>query len=193
MKAGIDLDGVLADLVNPLIRELNKRYDLSLAYEDVTSYYFANFLRGDIDLEDIKSIWESPEFILKQPLLPWARWGVERLKKLEYEIHIITARKSHLKSFTIEWLDRNQIPYDDIVTGKRNDKWLYIERHGLDIFVDDHHTHALNATNFCNRVYLMDAPHNLHLPSGKEIIRVNSWRDLIKLERGFLSEGNSLR
>ena len=85
MRAGVDLDGVVADLRTPFIKVINKEFDLSLKHEDITSFYLADFVPGK-DWNDIKHIWENPEFILKQPLLPWARWGINRLRDLGYAI-----------------------------------------------------------------------------------------------------------
>lgn len=202
MKAGIDLDGVIADLMTPLLKEVNKRFYHNegalknpLKYEDITSYHFADCV--PVDIEDLRVIWENPEFIWNQPLLPWAKWGVNRLRDFGYEIYIITARKSHFKSITLSWLIKNDIYYDDIVTGKWEEKQSYIERNNLDIFIDDRTSYVLDATEFCKRVYLMDTPYNRYTitpdESKSNIIRVNNWRDIIKKERGFLNESDNLR
>jgi len=196
MKAGIDLDGVVADLIGPSIKKINKRHyhnkgllKKPLKREDITSYYFADCIPG-LDWDEIVKIWDNSEFILNQPLLPWARWGVKRLKDLGYEVYIVTARQSHLKAFTLEWLKKRKIPFDDIVTGKREEKLSYIERNKLDIFVDDRARNALDAAQFCKRVYLIDKPYNRQLTARdtmEHVFRVLEWRDIIRSERGFLS------
>jgi len=188
MKAGIDLDGVVADLMRPFLKEINKRFDLELQYDDITSYHFSDCI--SVDIEDLRVIWESPEFILGQPLLPYARWGINRLRDFGYKIYIVTARKSHLKTFTLGWLEKHEIPFDDIVTGKQEEKQSYIERNGLDIFIEDRTKNALEATKFCKRVYLMDKPYNRYTitldESKSNIIRVNGWRDIIKKEKEWV-------
>jgi len=190
MKAGIDLDGVVANLMTPFLKEINKRFNLELKYEDIISYRFEDWV--PVDIEDLRAIWESPEFIWGQPLLPWARWGINRLIDFGYSVYIVTARKSHLKTFTLEWLKKHKIPFDEIVTGKYEEKWSYIERNGLDIFIEDRTKNALEAGKFCKRVYLVDKPYNRYAitldESKSHIIRVNNWREIIKLEREFLNE-----
>lgn len=200
MKAGVDLDGVVADLMRPFLKEVNKEFNLKLRYEDISTYRFEDWI--PLNIEDLRVIWEAPEFILGQPLLPWAKWGINRLKDFGYSIHIITARKSHLKTFTLEWLEKHKIPFDDIVTGKFEEKWSYIRRNNIDILIEDRFEYAWDACYVCKRAYLIDAPYNQQLPSAHlgpgfgdcgEVIRVDGWRDIIRLERGFLNESNSMR
>lgn len=188
MRAGVDLDGVIADLLTPFTKKINKEFGLSLKHEDITSFHFADCIPG-LDWDSIKSVWENPKFILKQPLLPWAKWGINRLKGLGYTIYIITARKSYLKQATLQWLEKHEIHFDEIVTGKREEKWSYIERKGLDIFIEDKAQNALEAVRSCERVYLIDAPYNKQLDEPK-IIRVEGWREIVKHERGFVSDGS---
>jgi len=83
MKAGIDLDGVVADLMRPFLKEINKKFDLELQYDNITSYHFSDCI--PVDIEDLRVIWEDPKFILGQPLLPWAKWGINRLRDLLQE------------------------------------------------------------------------------------------------------------
>jgi len=187
MKAGIDLDGVIADLLTPFIRKINKEFGLSVKRKNISSFYFSDCIPSP-NWDDIIKIWEDPDFILKQPLVPWARWGINRLRDLGYAIYIVTARKSHLKEATLQWLKKHKIYFDEIVTGKQEEKWSYIERKGLDIFVEDKAQNALEAIRFCERVYLIDAPYNKQLDEPKAI-RVKGWREIVEQERRFINNG----
>jgi len=188
MKAGIDLDGVIADLITPLLKAIKKEYGLSFKYEDITSFYFADCI-PQLNWNQIREIWESPEFVLGQPLIPWAKWGLNRLRALGYAIYIITARKTFLKEATLEWLAKHGIAFDAIVTGKE-EKWSYIERNELNILVEDKAQNALDVARLCERIYLIDTPYNrdpVTLDESKSsIIRVKGWKEIIKLEKEFL-------
>lgn len=176
MHLGIDLDGVLGDILEISIGALNAYFGRNLTVEDAWDY----------DLSKVYGL--SPEqvrdfFAVRQDLLeemapmPGARQCIERLYQ-RCRITIITARPPFQEDLTRAWLARHGFLYHDLVMVGSHDKREACRRAGIDLFIDDRLENALMLASEGLPVILFAAPHNRvpELPPG--VVRLEGWESI---------------
>jgi len=114
------------------------------------------------------------------PLLPVQPGGKAALEwcKQQYRIVIITARHPDSRPQTQEWLERHEIPFDELHFSA--DKTDVAEN--ISLAVDDHPEHVLGYCNQGIPVFLMDQPWNQEC-SAPLVTRVTSWESLLNFMR----------
>ncbi len=134
--------------------------DNDLLMRDVVEKIFVRFHEGSI-----------PHL----PLLPSARMGLHQLEH-RYRIVIITARRPYSRPQTLEWLQKHQIPFDELYhTEEKTDV-----PENISLAVDDHPLHALAYCELGIRVFLMDQPWNKDVDHPL-LTRVSGWDDLLHM------------
>jgi uncharacterized HAD superfamily protein len=92
-----------------------------------------------------------------------------------FEIALVTSRNPASKAGTEYWLRRKGLPYDQL---HFND-----EKHALGIpyqaFVEDRHEHAHRIAETGAKVFLMTRPWNSHPLSHPNVLRVDTWRQIV--------------
>ena len=135
----LDVDGVLRDCVTPLLKEYNKKYGEDVKYEDVKGWDIGAYIPKDPHYA--KYFTDYPEKIFRDAPMYNPRTA-EILSKIQkhYKIHIVTHQFKGLEGHTVEWLHKNNIPYDAISFAK--------DKSSIDgmILVDDA-IHNLEASN----------------------------------------------
>lgn len=113
---------------------------------------------------------------LSIPILPVQSGGKEALGWLQqhYRIVIITARHPDSRPQTQEWLERHEIPFDELHFSE--DKTDVAEH--ITLAVDDHPEHVRGYSNRGIPVFLMDQPWNQKF-SAPLVTRVTSWPSLM--------------
>jgi uncharacterized HAD superfamily protein len=120
----------------------------------------------------------------KYPLIDNAREVILKLKD-KYKLYIITARGERLKDKTIKWL--NNLLGDDVFEdlifveyGIENHpcKAEICREHGINLLIDDHPKHALNAVKVGTKVFLYSCPWNLDIEDSENLKRVSSWNEI---------------
>ena len=188
MKIGIDIDGVLNSQYNFCIDygskfccELGKYKLENLNSIDTTDMFLWN--------EDIAhQFWDKyrEDLVITLPAKKFASDVIKKLKKEKYEIYIITARKnedewfpqnlkSKVETITIQWLNNNDIFYDNIAFDIK-DKGLFCQENNIDYMIEDDPIH-LNKLIGKTKVIVFDYPYN-RCEEFKDLIRVYSWYDI---------------
>jgi uncharacterized HAD superfamily protein len=189
-KYGIDLDGVVFDFVSAFMAFINKKENKSLAYSDITDYYWHNC----IDWLD-KDMWNKHFNVFghsggyaRLPFYDGAKEGLTTLvDDPDTEVHIITQRPDYSELDTLWAVGLNfNISKHNITLSKAcslggSKAWDVIGL-GVDVFLDDANHNVFDvAENTDAKVYLMDQPYNQGWTHPK-ITRVKDWNEFLKLE-----------
>lgn len=188
MRIGIDIDGVL-----------NSQYNFCIDYG--TKY--CNEL-GMFKLENINVIDTTDMFLWGEEVahkfwnkyreelvitLPAKKYASEVIKKLKEEgnlIYIVTARKNndewfpdnlknYVEKITKEWLNENEIYFDEIVFDVK-DKGLYCKENNIEYMIEDDPKNIRKLIGNTN-VIIFDYPYNRNDEFNK-ITRAYSWYDI---------------
>jgi len=168
-KIAIDIDGVLADMHNPIFETLKLNY----TGDDVKVWDFFEELKVDRQAfwDAYKRIWSEQYHLI--PLIEKdAPTTVTKLRE-KFEVHIVTSRPKETHSGTISWLKYRGITYDKIILlPPLTDKTEYIVDYLF--LVDDNP----NLASRSNKVILYDRPWNRGV-SG--VRRIRSLQELLEI------------
>lgn len=191
---GIDMDGVVSDIVQQVIVFSRDLYGLTLSSRDIRSENIENCT--PIRREQLVSMFESHEFFRTMPPVSGAKDSIELLKGAGCEIHIITDRFWYPKisEDTCEWLNAHGIRYDSITFARKDEKQHVGKELRLGWFIEDQLSNARLLSTVCP-VLLLDTPYNTG-DTNPAIIRVNNLAgavDAILSEDSIAVAGNGMR
>ena len=107
------------------------------------------------------------------PVNPGSKKALEQLGH-HFRIVVITARHPESRPQTLDWLQRHELPFDELhFSGDKSDV-----AENLVLAVDDHPEHAMGYSNRGIPVFLMDQPWN-HGFSAPLVTRVHNWEGLL--------------
>ena len=155
----VDIDGVLRNMNDMLVHLYNQRFKTNLTVEELTDYdvsksfplfemwthttaveYFFNEHKEEVFFE------ANPYSGVKE--------AMQKLMDNGHKVVIVTWQFTTMnKKLTLDWLDENKIPYDDICFTR--DKWMIQG----DIIIDDNPELILNEKETAYK-YLVDQPYN---------------------------------
>ena len=193
MKIGIDIDGVLTDQHKFIIdfgteyfktRNIDYKihkdiYESEKTFE-VTKEQWANFLKEHV-FNYSKNI----------TIRPFAAEAINKLKNKDNEIIIITARyyttyenenKKIMQNIVKEWLDKNNVIYDEIIFSE--DKLGVCKKLGINLMIEDKPENILSISKEIP-VICYDHPYNQKL-SNTNIIRCHDWYEIFEKILGLL-------
>lgn len=177
-KIGIDVDGVLRDFVTGLINTYHTHFPNDKVIEPITSFDIQEFFPDS--KEDMKMFFRNhveEVFLKNAPLIVDADRGMKYLRRLGYELNIITSQKEETLEPTIKWLKKHKIKFDNLYNTK--DKHLV---DAYDIHIDDDPEQIINITNVGKRVIIFSSDQNkrgIDPEIEEKCIRVKSWTDII--------------
>ncbi len=180
MRIGIDIDGVLTD-----ISKFYLDYGAKFAFENNIEPIIAD--PNEYEIEEIldlekgahKEFWKKyDEFYTKKIYTrEFAAEVIDKLKNEGNEIHIITARnpnEEQSETWTSDWLDDNNIHYDNLVFTDK--KVEYCKENNIDLMIEDSVNNIL-ALSKVIPVVCLDNRYNKEC-EGKNITRCYSWYDI---------------
>ena len=158
----LDIDGVLRDMLTPMVECYNKEFGTSLTKEDITDYdvqvSFPEFAKRGID--GFKFFFEEHmrETIIDAKSFYGICDAIKKFKDNGHIIKIVSYQPSvHAKIKTLEWLDRNGVDYDYIVfTNKPSKKDI-----PCDAIIDDRCEYLDEVDEHVIRMCI-DQPYNRH-------------------------------
>jgi len=174
----IDLDGVIANCVEYALSIVNEQLNLDIKEADIWKY----------DLEEVLSpsafflftqLIDNIDFILNQPCYEEARNFLQWLKENEWTIIIITSRPEYLRSVSMEWLKRQDFPYDFICMTDKKEKFAGI----CDYLIEDNPYIIKKWCKKGGKAFLIDRPYNRRTKLEKQCIlvkRVKTLREIIQ-------------
>jgi len=108
-----------------------------------------------------------------------AREIIEELIRLN-NIYFVTARDKDLEMLTYSYLNKNNIPYDDVFVLGTHYKVNTAKELKCDIFIEDCYSNALQLSENGFKVLLIDTNYN-RKPLNKNIIRVFNWNEIYEI------------
>ena len=182
----IDVDDTLTNFLkqrNNLIKKYIKKKKLNYKIVDINATKSAKV--ADWPLEECINFWH--EIGAKKQLQcksqKYCAKVVKRLKDNGYKIIIVTARPdSYFEAYkyTKEWLDKNSIHYDVLVTGQQNKKEAML-KNKIDIVIDDSVSTIENAQELYLKSILFTTNENKNYNLPKNCTRVKNWKQIEKL------------
>jgi len=177
-----DLDGVITD-TDPVFREYIRRVTgKNFKREQVTQYFYEKCLpisKEDVDrayeLMNKENVWEKMSFV---------EGAKESLKKLgkNFAIFIITARPKETKEKTINFLKKNEIPFEKIFFLKEGDGKIDIIKNlpaRISAFIEDRLDFAKSVALNGIRTFLFDYPWNKTEEKIPNLIRIKTWKEVL--------------
>ena len=185
MRIGVDIDNVLSNFNDELLREyiihdkeingngiVNKneciRKKFNWTDEEEKKFYKENIERISTNLKPIKNC---------------AKY-IRKLKEIGCEIYIITGRDngdySDPYNMTVNWLKKYNIYYDKIffVNAKNShSKTEVCLENNISIMIDDSKRMCLDASNHGITTFVMDTPYN---KDAHGLIRVHTWKEIFE-------------
>ena len=183
MRIALDVDGVLANLIEPLLRLYENETGVRISVEEVDEWDF----------------WRkhglSKQGFIELLIRTWARWweiepieddvaeDVEKLNQLG-QVDIVTQRPAKTVSYVKEWLSKHGIRYRKFTwVPPRTTKAKF----GYDIYIDDSPKLAEELNKLGKPMLLYNQPWNRSFGETKVVRRVYSLDDCIEiLEDGGL-------
>ena len=176
----IDVDGVLADQVTPVLKKINSRYGLNLTKEDIRRWDQAI---GPTDIKtEIEASQLDPEFVLKMEPIEGALIAVAELSR-GHTITIATNRAVEASEPTKQWLALHSIPYDDFLNTGIAGKGAQAG----DVLIDDYPVSVLDFSSEGKFAIVFTQPWNLddetlaEAMSRGTVARAKDWSQVVEL------------
>jgi uncharacterized HAD superfamily protein len=174
---GCDLDGVIADIVQQVVRFSRREHRVPITRRHIVSENIETC--APIRRDQLHALFGNREFFRSLPLIPRSRESLLKLKAAGCSIHIVTDRFWYegIRDDTTEWLMRHRIPFDSIVFARKSEKHNVASALKLRWFIEDQLSNARLLAPLC-RVLLLDRPYNQGEVPGS-VTRVNDLRDAV--------------
>jgi uncharacterized HAD superfamily protein len=169
---GVDLDGVIADIVTQLVRFSRSEYDLRLVPSDFRSENIETCT--PIKTEQLKKLFCEPKFFQTMRAIQGARRSVMRLVAARYAVHIVTDRfwYPQIQDDTRRWLSNRLIRVNSLVFARKTQKQSVARNLEIGWFIEDQRSNANLLSEVC-RVLLIDQPYNQGLLA-PDVLRVET-------------------
>lgn len=187
MKIGVDLDDTLTKTMAEIVDFHNDKYGTNLSVEKLKDGATWKTWGGTHE-DDVKKIhnFHLSSYGQDIPSITEAKDILERLKKENNDLYIITARSDYIKKDTEEWVEKNfpnifskiyftnQFLNNETSTTKRK----ICDELGIDIFIEDNISYALDCAKPGRKIFLLDYPWNQTDSLPEDVTRVKSWQEI---------------
>ncbi len=179
MKYAFDLDDTLSDTAT-VINEYAVKFDkeflngdgkMKVIDDSVDYYYFAEALNWNKD--NIREFFKQYylEIIEKVKVKPLVAETIDKLKKKNNKIYIITARRkreeNEIENITKKWLDKNKIYYDELYINAK-EKFRLVNELGIDYFIDDSYKNCIEVLEKTKaQVFMIETEFNKQIKDNK--------------------------
>ncbi len=183
----IDLDEVVVDTAQKIIKNYNKTYGTSMKLKDYYSHDYKNTWKTpDVEtaIQRVNSYLETKEYTNSKPV-HMATNVIYKLKE-KYKLYTITGRPDFVEEATRSWLHR-YFPdiFEDIVFSNFYDptkvrhKGDICKELGIELLIDDHLGHILNVSKAgINGLLFGDFPWNEASQLPPNVRRVKNWEEV---------------
>lgn len=176
LKIGVDIDGVLADIVARMLPLLSRECGRPVVHEDIVCYRFSEAL--NIPEERVAVLMEEIALDGHYEAAPVVEGAVESLLQLEHHtIWLVTARPERTRSQTTRWLAQHGLRYHQLVFTTAAAKAR--QGDGFDLFIEDNLETTLGLSAEGIPVLLFDRPWNQHAILPDNVTRVSAWHEIV--------------
>ena len=185
MKIGLDVDEVLGNLIDPIMKFHNQESQTNFSKHDVISYGLEELWGGTKEetLEKVLEFYDHQLFHSIQPL-PDSQKVLNELYP-SHELHVITSRPIQIQQETENWISQY---FPNIIegvhfaggwaNGNAKSKKEICENIGIELMVEDCLEFAEDISLSGTEVLLYDYPWNQKEKLPENITRVYSWQDI---------------
>lgn len=187
MKIGIDIDNVIANFDDELLKEYLK-YDKQLRNAGIinSTPVYLRYGMFDWSKAEEEAFYKNniERIVKKLKPLNNSVYYIKKLKELGHEIYIITGRDNGEYSdpykLTKDWLKKYDIIYDELLftnAYNKQEKSKVCIENKIDLMIEDSINTCLNLISNGINVYTMNTRYN---QNKKELIRVSNWKEIYK-------------
>ena len=174
MKIALDVDGVLADVIESWLTYSNKIRP-NISKDDITNWdFWKKFKINRYDFyEELTSCWKNWNSI--PPTENNLSITTKNLSNFG-QVDIVTARESSTDSFVKNWLKLHDITYHNYVSVIDGPMKADLD---YDVFIDDSPLNAIKFLKHKKNVFLYSQPWNQHI-SNQNVQRVSTLSEAIE-------------
>jgi uncharacterized HAD superfamily protein len=176
-SVGVDLDGVIADIVTQLVRFSRNEYDLRLVPSEFRSENIETCT--PIKAEQLRKLFCEPKFFQTMRAIQGARRSLMQLIAQGYAVHIVTDRfwYPQIQDDTRKWLSNRMIRVNSLVFANKTEKQSVARNLEIGWFIEDQRSNANLLSDVC-RVLLIDQPYNQGLLA-LDVLRVKTLQQAV--------------
>lgn len=187
-RIGVDLDGVLGDLANEVVKNAKTKFSIDFSIKDITSHKLQECT--ELSEEQVKEIFNDMNVFRDMGPIPGAIKALKKLRNIGWKVHVITDRFWHSQDWTTakDWLKHYGFEWDYLNLVRSAEKHKYAKSHHIAVFIEDNFDTAVKLSSVCTKVYLFDKPYNKgDIPDNA--IRISTWKKIIKDISKFQANG----
>lgn len=171
LRIGIDIDGVIVDLVSSMLPLLSKACGRPVSQQDIYCFDIGKALNIEEKMPDIwAQVYHSNMLRFASPI----KGAIASLSALsEHEIWLVTRRPISTQRHTISWLREKKVKYDHLIFDSSPYKHSVVRN--LDLFVEDNLEQACVIAEAGIFSLLLDQPWNQTPILPKHCKRVQDW------------------
>ena len=175
LKIGIDIDGVIVDLVGIMLPLLSKARKQSVCHSDICCFDIGKALHIEKQMEDIWAQVYSNNMLRAAPPVKGAIEGLSELST--HTIWLVTQRPRATQKDTEWWLCQHEIKYDNLefVCG--------VTKHSVgedfNLFLEDNLEQACKIAEAGINSILLDQPWNQSITLPQKCVRLHDWDAII--------------
>jgi uncharacterized HAD superfamily protein len=118
----IDLDDVLCETAQALMRIAAREFGRRLVFERISSFNIGiSFGLSSEEVDRTMRLMHAPDMLLSIQPIPWARQVIEQWTAAGLVIEIVTGRPPSTEEASIAWLKKHGIPYSHL---------LFVDKYG---------------------------------------------------------------
>lgn len=194
MRIGIDIDGVLTNIIQYLCDYSSKYFFEKYGKLNININVFPLSEMFGVTKKDAIECYTSAleNYATKEPARPYASEVIQKLRNEGNEIYIISSRcideygtlNGKMPNLVNEWLIKNNIQYDKLFL-KASDKLKVCLENNIDIMIDDYENNIKKVASKIP-VICYNANHNVNCV-GNNIFRAYSWYHIYEIIKNHIN------
>jgi uncharacterized HAD superfamily protein len=187
MRIAIDIDSTLHHYWDLLEAAAKRRFGVSLPYAEQVTWNIP-ILRPE-QLKACVAETHRESAVLGAEPYPGAVEAVREWHAAGHFIHVTSHRAAETHDWTARWLDRIELPYDDLHCSA--DKIVRCRELGIDLLVDDSPVNLARAVEAGMLVATLSHPWNEELCEEEDVICADDWPGLAAALAPVLARGRT--
>jgi hypothetical protein len=183
MKIAIDIDSTLHHYWDQFAAAAKRRFGVDLPYEQQVTWHIAQLRPEQVKACITETHAESN--VLRAEPYPGAVDAIRRWREQGHFIHITSHRADVAHGATSLWLERIELPYDELYCSF--DKVTRCREIGIDVLIDDSPVNLQAALEHGITAATLLHPWNRELVEEEDVIAADDWPSLERELAPFLA------
>ena len=180
------MDDVIVSFLDGFLKIYNKKYNVKVSSDDITSYKFWECLpfSKEESLAIADEFYDSDHFKEIKPIEE-AKETILILSKTN-DLFIITSRPLKLKKPTLDFFNKHftdmplRIFHSKPILGEGETKSEICRSLGVSILIEDNKDYAFDCAKKGIKVFLLDKPWNRNSEEHENLIKVRNWNEILE-------------